>query len=244
MSKVSFTPIQPGDAASITAPNAVMTATATATAAIDAENVRQEGLDERSLAFPLTEFVKHESTYGWGLYRGSYTHKAWLDLQAGSSWTKIIASSTASAPSLTAGAPFMVTIGAGQHSYAVVRYSFEVCIEGRISGSTHYVNDSVGFRITRNGAPLVTTERWVQNSIAKSVGGGSGDESARSVESVTVFYYIDIAGSWTFKLQSYIDTHSSTGLRPDTSSSPSWGVASNHQGVIIRNFSASIFRYK
>ena len=244
MSKVSFTPIKPGDAASITAPNAVMTATATATAAIDAENVRQEGLDERSLAFPLTEFVKHESTYGWGLYRGSYTHKAWLDLQAGSSWTKIISSSTASAPSFTAGAPFMVTIGAGQHSYAVVKYSFEVCIEGRISGSTNYVNDAVGFRITRNGAALTTTERWVQNSIASSVGGASGDESARSVESVTLFYFITIAGSWTFKLQSYIDTHSSTGLRPDTSSSPSWGVASNHQGVIIRNFSASIFRYK
>ena len=240
MSKVSFTPIQPGDEASITAPNAVMTSTATATAAIDAENVRPEGLDERSLAFPLTEFSKHESTY-----RGAYTHKSWLDLQAGSSWTKIISSSTASAPTFASGAPFSFTLGPGGHSYAVIRYSFEVCIEGRETGSTNYVNDAVGFRITRNGVALTTTERWVQNSIAKSIGTtAGGSETTRSVESVTIFHYITINGSWTFKLQSYIDTHSSTGLAPDTANYPTFGVSTPHQGVTIRNLTASVFKYK
>jgi len=239
MSKVSFTPIQPGDVASITAPNATMTATASATAAINAENVRQEGIDERNLTFPLVvSNTAHSGNYTDVLV----TIKSWTKIPASGSWAPPT-SGAVSPSSFSSGVPFTVTLG-GTFSYAIIRYSLEVAIEGRASGApseTHYVNDDVGFCIFRDGVQLGHTRRFVQNQLAKSASGFGTTEQSRTVQSVTIFQYVENVGG-TFDLRYHINTHGSSGLKADTGGMP-W-VSGTNDAVNIRRLTASVMHYK
>ena len=233
MSKVSFSPIQPGDAASIIAPNATMTSTATATAAVNAENVRQEGIDERNLSFPLISTNSHNSG-DW--VRKLYTLNNWDQVPVGGSW----AGGTGASPSFAAGAPFTVSIGSS-FSYAIIRYSFEIRIEGRTSGAANFVNDDLGFAIFSNGTLLSHTERHIQNEVALSVA-RANSEAARSVESVSLLHYVPVPGTYTFDLRYFNNTHGSSALGAD-SAYLGW-VLNNADAVTISRLTASVISYK
>tara|TARA_R110002020_G_scaffold134824_2_gene301080 strand:- start:12079 stop:12780 length:702 start_codon:yes stop_codon:yes gene_type:complete len=233
MSKVSFTPIQPGDVASITAPNATMTATATATAAVNAENVRQEGLDERSISFPLVSTLSHNS----GDWAKNITQSTsmWLKVPSGGTWT----GGTGSAPTFSSGVPFSLTLGTN-FSYAVIRYTFEVRIEGRV-GSGNDVNEDLGFALFRNNVLLPVTERHIQNSVAKSQA-ATKSQAARSVESVTLLFYHTLNGSYDFDLRYYIDNHGLGALNPDAANL-GW-VNGPSDAITISRLTASVIKYK
>ena len=230
MSKVSFSPIQAGDAASITAPNATMAATATATAAVNAENVRTEGLDERSLAFPFISTVSYNS--GDWVTALQTPLNAWHKVSHGGSWT----GGTGSAPSFSNGVPMSVTIGTG-FSYAVIRYSFAVRIEGRVAGS----NEDVGFAIFANGIPLLATARHIQNSISHGAA-ATISGVCRSVESVTLLYYFDVSTTINFDLRFFINTHGQGALAAD-STNIDWVTAVN-DAVTVSRLTASVIKYK
>jgi len=234
MSKVSFTPIQPGDVASITAPNATMTATATATGAVNAENVRLEGLDERNIAFPLVSTLSHNSG-DWAKNLSHTNLNAWLKVPSGGTWT----GGTGSAPTFSAGVPFSLTLGTN-FSYAVIRYTFEVRIEGRV-GSGNDVNEDLGFALFRNNVRLPVTERHIQNSVAKSQA-ATKSQAARSVESVTLLFYHTLSGSYDFDLRYYIDTHGLGALNPDAANL-GWVNGSN-DAITISRLTASVIKYK
>jgi len=234
MSKVSFTPIQPGDAASIIAPNATMTSTATATAAVNAENVRQEGIDERNLTFPLISTVSYDS--GDWATNLSYLN-AWLQVPGGGTWT----GGTGSAPTFTTGVPFSLTLGS-TFSYAVLRYSFEVRIEGRVGTGT-FVNEDLGFALFRDNAHLTITERHIQNSVAKSAA-ATKSQAARSIQTVTLLFYHNLNGTYDFRLRYNIGTHGRGTLNPDVSNL-GWLTASTPPDAIsIRRLTASVIKYK
>jgi len=233
MSKVSFTPIQPGDVASITAPNATMTATATATAAVNAENVRPEGLDERSIAFPLISTLSYDS--GDWAKRIIQPVSTWQVVPSGGSWT----GGTGSAPTFPSGARFNLTLGTN-FSYAVIRYTFEVRIEGRV-GSGNDVNEDLGFALFRNHVRLPVTERHIQNSVAKSQA-ATNSQAARSVESVTLLFYHTLNGSYDFDLRTYIDSHGLGSPNPDAANL-GWVNGSN-DAITISRLTASVIKYK
>jgi hypothetical protein len=232
MSKVSFTPIQPGDAASVTAPNATMTAATSGTGAINGENVRAEGIDERNLYLPVQSHKSYSSDGGW-VRLGYKPLNQWIDMPGYGDWV-----SATTQPNFQAGCPMSATIGT-TYEYAIIRYSFNVIIEGRVQGTGNYVCDDVGFRITRNGAPLTSTQRHVQNQVALAVGGASGDQASRSVQTVTLLTHVSLSGSHLFKCQAYIDTH---GQNPGPDTTLSWVININ-DFVTITNFTGSVVLY-
>ena len=244
MSKVTFTPIQPGDAASITNPNSLMTATNTATASLNQENVRVEGIDERNIAFPLIDvnfFSSFEDPYA---ALGLSTRNSPQKVPAGSSWV-----GGSSAPTFAAGVPF--SLNRGVYNYAIVRYSLEVVIEGRTDNSTHNkANEEVSFVIYLNGIPVTNTQMHVQNAIYGSKGNdaGSKEDSARSVQSVTLFYPIigeSIVSTFTTELYYQIDDHGNGNLDPDsTVVSSADGKSVIERAIRIRRLTGSIVRYK
>tara|TARA_R110002012_G_scaffold12735_1_gene56229 strand:- start:20253 stop:20969 length:717 start_codon:yes stop_codon:yes gene_type:complete len=238
MSKVSFTPIQPGEEASITNPNALMTATNTATASINQENVRVEGIDERNIVFPLMTFKSYTSE-DHVVKLGTGTLDAWTKIPAGTNFT----GGSQPTPTFLQGVPITVNLGSS-YKYAVIRYSFEVRIEGRVHNSSHSkVNEDVGFCVFVNNIPLLTTERHIQNAIAGSKGrAGSENDSARSVESITIFHPVTVSGNFSFDLRYYIDTHSNGALAPDTNSGAV--VTSNDEAVRVSRITASVIKYK
>jgi hypothetical protein len=235
MSKVSFTPIQPGDVASITAPNATMTATATATAAVNAENVRPEGLDERSIAFPLISTLSYDS--GDWAKNISQSTSMWMKVPSGGTWT----GGTGSAPTFSSGVPFSLTLGTN-FSYAVIRYTFEVRIEGRV-GSGNDVNEDLGFALFRDGVRLPVTERHIQNSVAKSQA-ATNSQAARSVESVTLLFHHTLSGTYNFDLRYYIDNHGLGSLNPDVTNLGWLTQSTPPDAISIRRLTASVIRYK
>ena len=244
MSKVTFTPIQPGDAASITNPNSLMTATNTATASLNQENVRVEGIDERNLAFPLVNVNYNSSGSGNYAALGLSTRNSYQKVPAGSSWV-----GSSSAPTFAAGVPF--TLDRGVYNYAIVRYSLEVVIEGRVDNSLHSeVNEDVSFIIFLNGFPLVSTQMHVQNAIFGSKGNsaGSKEDSARSVQSVTLFYPIigeSALGPFTCELYYQIDDHGNGTPAPDTTVVVAAdGKTATERAILIRRLTGSIVRYK
>ena len=239
MSKVSFTPIQPGDAASVTNPNALMTATNTATSSINQENVRVEGIDERNISLPIMTFKSYTSE-DYVAALGFPPLNTWTKIPAGSAFT----GGSQPQPTFLAGVPITVNLGSS-YSYAVIRYSLEVRIEGRVKNANHReVNEDVGFCIFNNNIPLLSTERHVQNAIAGSKGrAGSENDSARSVESVTLFHPVTVTGSYTFDLRYYIDNHAQGALSPDTSGA-SPVVSSTNQAVRVSRLTASVVYYK
>lgn len=230
MSKVSFSPIQPGDAASITAPNATMAATASSTAAVNAENVRPEGIDERSLAFPLVSTVSHNSG-DWATFLQTPLN-AWHKVGPGGAWT----GGTGSKPTFINGVPMSVTLGTG-FSYAVIRYSFAVRIEGRVAGS----NEDVGFAIFANGVLVPTTERNIQNSISHGAA-ATISGVCRSVESVTLLYYMNVNTTINFDLRFFINTHGQGVLAADNTNI-GWVTATN-DAVTVSRLTASVIKYK
>ena len=244
MSKVTFTPIQPGDAASITNPNSLMTATNTATASLNQENVRVEGIDERNLAFPLVN-VNFVSSFDDNYAAlGLSTRNSPQKVPAGSSWV-----GGSSAPTFAAGVPF--SLNRGVYNYAIVRYSLEVVIEGRVDNSTHNeANEEVSFVIYLNGIAVSNTQMHVQNAIYGSKGNdaGSKEDSARSVQSVTLFYPIigeSVVSTFTTELYYQIDDHGNGTPAPDTTVvSAADGKTATQRAIRIRRLTGSIVRYK
>lgn len=241
MSKVSFTPIQPGDEASVTNPNALMVATNTATSAINQENVRVEGIDERNINFPFMTF-KSYSSQDYSVKLGTGALNAWTEIPAGSSFT----GGTQAQPTFLQGVPITVTLGSS-FSFAVVRYSFVVTIEGNVNNSSHVGrNPMVGFCLFQDGVIIPPTERHVQNAIYGSRGqSGSHLDAARSVESVTLFHPVTVGtGPYKLTLRYYIDTGAQTPpLAPDThGASPL--VDSLADAVKVSSLTASVVYYK
>ena len=234
MSKVSFAPIQPGDAASITSPNNLMSATATATAAINGENVRPEGIDERNLTFPLIA-TETATSHDRRVNLGSGSLNSWVQIPQGSTWT-----GTGTSATFSAGAPFTLTLGS-TYNYAIIRYSFEVTIEGRVGSTGNFVNEDVGFAIHRDGARLSATQRHVQNSVANSAAAATS-EACRSVQSVNIIYYHSLNGTYTFDLRYHINNHGHGTLSPDTANIP-W-ITATEQAVVVKRLSASVIKYK
>ena len=244
MSKVTFTPIQPGDAASITNPNSLMTATNTATASLNQENVRVEGIDERNLAFPLIDVNFNSSGNDNYAALGFSTRNSPQKVPAGSSWV-----GGSSAPTFAAGVPF--SLNRGVYNYAIVRYSLEVVIEGRVDNSTHNeANEEVSFIIYLNGIPVTSTQMHVQNAIYGSKGNsaGSKEDSARSVQSVTLFYPIigeSAVSTFTTELYYQIDDHGNGTPAPDTTVVVAAdGKTATERAILIRRLTGSIVRYK
>ena len=230
MSNVPFSPIQPGDAASITAPNATMATTATATAAVNAENVRPEGIDERNLVFPLISTVSYNS--GDWARTLKIPLNAWRKVDGGSIW----GGGTGSPPTFSSGVPMSVTLGTG-FSYAVIRYSFAIRIEGRVGGS----NEDVGFMIFANGVPLLATERNIQNSISHGAA-ATISGVCRSVESVTLIHYFSVNTTIEFDLRFFINTHGQGPLAADHTNID-W-VSTVEDAVTISRLTASVIKYK
>ncbi len=239
MSKVSFTPIQPGDEASVTNPNALMVATNTATASINQDNVRVEGIDERNISFPLMTFKSYTSE-DYVAALGFPPLNTWTKIPAGSAFT----GGSQPQPTFLAGVPINVNLGSS-YSYAVIRYSLEVRIEGRVKNASHReVNEDVGFCIFNNNIPLLATERHVQNAIAGSKGkAGSENDSARSVESVTLILPVTVAGSHSFDLRYHINNHAQGALSPDMHGAHPL-VSSTQLAVRVHRLTASVVYYK
>tara|TARA_R110000824_G_scaffold332851_1_gene519435 strand:- start:346 stop:1062 length:717 start_codon:yes stop_codon:yes gene_type:complete len=238
MSKVSFGPIQPGDVASITAPNATMAATASATAAVNAENVRPEGIDERNLVFPLVSTISYDSGDWIREIPGGYLNM-FKTVDAGSNWT----GGTGTSPTFGTGLPFSITLGT-DFNYAIIRYSFEIQIEGRVAGCANYVSDDLGFAIFRDNTLLATTERHIQNSVAKSASRLSiPSEAARSAQSVTLITHHTLNGNFNFDLRFKIDTRGSPGLSPDSKINIPWTLFTTSP-ITISRLTASVIKYK
>ena len=72
---------------------------------------------------------------------------------------------------------------------------------------------------------------------------GYENDSARSVESVTLFHPVTVTGSYTFDLRYYIDNHAQGALSPDTSGA-SPVVSSTNQAVRVSRLTASVVYYK
>ena len=232
MSKVSFSPIQPGDAATITAPNATIAAITTATGLVNDENVRAEGIDERNIDFPLvTASIK--SSRNWRANLSIINTFTPIPAGTSGAWS----GGTSGVPNFSAGCPFTVTIGSG-FSYAVLRYSLQIEIEGRVatSGGVH-VNNDVGFQIYIGGVAVTTTKRNIQNQMAVS----DADSDTRTVQSVVILHYINLSGTWTFDLRYKIDTHSNASLGAD--GGKAW-ISSSSDAVNFRSFTASVVYYK
>ena len=233
MSKISFTPIQPGDAASITSPNSLMSATATATAAINGENVRPEGIDERSLTFPLIA-TETATSHNRRVNLGSGTLGSWVQIPQGSTWI-----GTGTSATFSAGAPFTLTLGS-TYSYAIIRYSFEAVIEGRV-GSGNFVNEDVGFALYRDGARLTATERHVQNAVANSAAATTSG-ACRTVQSVNIIFHHSLNGTYTFDLRYHIDNHGHGTLNPDVTNIGF--ISSVDEAVVVKRLFASVIKYK
>ena len=237
MSKVSFTPIQPGDEASVTNPNALMVAVNTATGSINQENVRVEGIDERNLSLPIMTFKSYTSE-DYEVKLGSGPLNAYTKIPAGSSFT----GGSQTQPSFLLGMPITVSLGSS-YSFAVVRYSFMVAIEGRVLGGSHSSrNEDVGFALFKDNSRITTTERHVQNAIMGSTGTLN---SGRSVESVTLFHKVlhqsSTPQTHTIDLRYIIDNHSIGALNPDTGHAH---ITSVDDAVVVSNLTASVVYYK
>tara|TARA_R110000824_G_C15043990_1_gene660706 strand:- start:6 stop:698 length:693 start_codon:yes stop_codon:yes gene_type:complete len=230
MSKVSFSPIQPGDAASIAAPNATMSATAASTAAVNAENVRVEGLDERSLAFPLISTLSYDSG-DWSRILKTPLD-AWYAVPHGGTWN----GGTGSLPTFAPGVLMMVNLSSN-FNHAVIRYSFTVSIEGRVAGS----NEEVGFAILANGVHIWESVRYIQNSISHGAA-ATLSGVCRSEQSVTLLHYTTITSPVIFHLEYFIGTNGQGALAADKTNI-SW-VNNVDDVVTISRLTASVIKYK
>ena len=125
MSRVTVDNIAVGESCTITSPNSTISSLATATAAVDATNVRQEGIDLRNLMVPASSFLGFEQ-FPSGSLGASPIGTADI---TNTSWAQC---------PVFAGQTPEITVNPANAAFFVVRFSVLMMVQGSAahSGST------------------------------------------------------------------------------------------------------------
>jgi hypothetical protein len=207
MSRVTVDNIAVGESCTITSPNSTISSLATATAAVDATNVRQEGIDLRNLSIPGACFVTFEQ-FPSGSFNTSpaatsaITNVGWIECP------------------LINGSKPEITVNPASAAFLVVRMSVEMFIEGTSASGGTSVREVTGRlalgRFKGGGSYQVVDEtirQWQLGNIPST--GKSGDNDVR--QSVHIVYVEEIGvkdRNMIFGFTPMVGTHGGTPMIP------------------------------
>mgnify|MGYP003641435030 FL=1 len=222
MSRVVVDNIAVGEACTITSPNSTTASLAAATAAVDDENLRLEGIDRRNLVIPgasLAAVVQFPS--------GSITSPA---------NTSTIVGAMAQCPPISGQIPEIV-IGVQNAAFVIVRLSCEMSVDGGpLQGAATPPNREasgrIGIAVAMNSGPYTlideTFRSWQLGNIPNT-GGSPRNETRQSIHIVYVHTPLNLGSGMTYK------------YTPWVGAVPGWNGTT---GMVINNINLSAVVYR
>ena len=205
MSRVTVDNIAVGESCTITSPNSTISSLATATAAVDATNVRQEGIDLRNLSVPSPCFV-------------TFTQWPPGSFNSVPAATSPISNVGMIPCPMVQGSMPEITINPANAAFIVVRFSAEMYVQGSPSFSSSSARETTGRlalgRARGAGSYQVVDETIRQWQVACVANTGSSDSNDLR-QSVHIVYVEEIGvkdRNTTFKFTPMVGVH--PGNRP------------------------------
>ena len=184
MSRVTVDNIAVGESCTITSPNSTISSLATATAAVDATNVRQEGIDLRNLMVPGSSFLEFEQ-----FPSGS--------LGASPIGTANITNTNWAQCPVFAGQTPVIIINPANAAFFVVRFSVLMMVHGsppHSSSTASALREKIGWvalGMSRSGRSYQVVDETVRSWQVANIPGTTADSNDNDIRQSVHIVYVE-----------------------------------------------------